>query len=236
MKIYLIISFSLVFSGPIITYLFPPLRGLVFHIFLIFVFQAIGSLLLYISFGLFSQHSIWTWIVLFLSFNFYVGSLVFIFFVKRDRKGTSSLVMEDILTQDTSEKIIFKKRNFLWPIILFPYPQGFRSHQALFTGRRFIKDCKFGVGFTEVYLTTKRILAQLLFPKVLIVEILLSDVIEVKYFDEKKDVIEIIYRNSRISPMIKLCAFSGAPTAVSDKILLNLGKDCNIWINKLMQK
>jgi hypothetical protein len=236
MKIYLIISFSLVLIGPIITYLFRSLRGLIFHIFFIFIFQAIGSLLLYISLGLFSQHSIWAWIVLYLSFSFYAGSPIFIYFAKRDSKGTSSLVIEDILSQDASEKVVFKKRNLFWPIILFPYPQGFHSHQAWFTGRRFVKDCKFGAGFTEVYLTTKRILAQLIFPKLLIVEILLSDIIEVKYFDEKRDIIEIAYKNSRISPMIKLCAFSGAPVAVSDKILFNLGKDCNIWINKLMQK
>jgi hypothetical protein len=232
-KVYPIISLSLVLMGPLIAGLFRSSRGLIFHIFFIFLFQGMGSLLLHISFGLFNQHSIWAWIVLYLSFNFYIGSLIFIFFAKRDIKGTSSLVMEDILNQDTSESIVLKKRNLFWPIILFPYSQGSHSHSWYFTGRRFIKDCKFGVGFTKVYLTTKRILVQLLFPKVLIVDILLSDVIKVKYFDEKKDIIEIAYKNSKISPMTKLYAFSGAPIAVSDKILLNLGKDCSIWMNKL---
>jgi len=232
--ILIIIPFALIIIGPAIACIFRSLRGLFIHFLFICIFNALGSFCLYTSLELFNQHSFWAWIFLIISIDFYSGIPIILFFAIRDIKGTSPFVMEDLLSQDFSEKIILEKRNLFWPIILFPWFK--HSHTVIFTGKRWLKDITSVMhGFQKIYLTNKRILAQMCLPKFLIIDILLSDIEEVKYFDENKDMLLITYKNSRMSPYTKLF-FRRTPPVISNKLLLNLGEDSEIWMDKLIQK
>ena len=117
--------------------------------------------------------------------------------------------------------------------MLFPTAEGDGS--TLFTGRRFRRDVRAAAGWAEVCLTNRRLLVQLLSPKVLIVEIALPDVRAVGLADggAAPDLREVVYADARVGGLTRLAAFTGAPAALPDRLLLSLGGETAGWLRDL---
>jgi len=123
---------------------------------------------------------------------------------------------------------MLKKARFIWPIVLFPYHE--RSHTATFTGRRFIRDVRFGVSFARLYLSDRRLCCRLIFPPLLIFEVELSDVLSISKRDK---IIEVRFSRARLGWLTRF-ALSNDPAIPHDLLLLNLEDECDKWYNELI--
>lgn len=231
MRTYAFVSLLLAVVMPMTVLLHRPWRELFIHVGLIGFFHAMGALALWVGLNVFRLESaFWAWVLFAVSFNFYIGAVFFASLIRPHRADASISIMEDIRCQDPTEEILVEKRRGLWPLVLFPARPG--AHTALFTGRRWVNGMKAGFGFSRLYLTNKRLLAQLVFPRVVIIDIKRADIGSVGFVDRQKDLIGIRYSKSRISAMTKLLVFSGT-AGVRDLLLLNVGEDGQRWLAAL---
>jgi hypothetical protein len=223
MRAYLAVSIFLILLLPLIASYIRSLRGQVLHIGFLAFFHAIGAVLLSLGFSLLDNHRLVGWVGLFLALDFYAGALLFLYFAKRDADGASCLVLEDIIREHPTERIVLSGRRLLWPIVMFPTGSGRRM--ATFTGRYWVRGIKTASSFAQATLTTQRLLVQLLFPKVPIIDIPLKGIKDVAWFDQRRDTIQVRYATGRYSALTKLLAFSGGPKALQDTVLLVLNTD-----------
>ncbi|MBI4341779.1 MAG: hypothetical protein HY599_00255, partial [Candidatus Omnitrophica bacterium] len=176
------------------------------------------------------QEPFWAWGFSAISGALYLSATSFAVLANRHRRDTSSLVMRDLARRNPEERVLLEATQIVWPLVLFPALRG--SHSRSFTGRRWIPGIKAGFGLSRLYLTDKRLLAQLLVPPVLIFDIDREDVRSAGYVDRERDLVGVRYAAGRISPMTKLLAFTGLP-ASRDMVFLNLGADSQRWLNAL---
>lgn len=127
-------------------------------------------------------------------------------------------------------KIILKKSSRFWPIVLFPHYQ--KSHTAAYTGRRFLKDVKFSLGFATIVLTEQWLRCRLIFPRFLMLEVQLRNILRLTRLEGKEEILEIRFSESRLGWLTRF-ALSGAPAVPRDRILLNLGTDTGKWFQEL---
>lgn len=127
-------------------------------------------------------------------------------------------------------KIILKKTSHFWPIVLFPHYQ--KSHATAYTGRRFLKDIKFSVGFATIVLTNQWLRCHLIFPRFLVLEVQLRDILHLTRLEGKEGILEIRFSERRLGWLTRF-ALSGDPAVPRDRILLNLGKEADRWFQEL---
>ncbi len=128
-----------------------------------------------------------------------------------------------------SKEASLKKTSLIWPIVLFPYHD--RSHTSAYTGRRFIKDIKFSVSCATLFLTEKKLYCRLIFPHLLIFEIDTADITSAS-MDDKKEVLEIRFTNATFGWLTRF-ALSGDSAIPRDRLFLNLGDECEAWLERL---
>jgi hypothetical protein len=235
MDLYLTASLALAVAGPAVAASVRGLRPVAPHAFLACSCHAAGASLLYLGFEPAVRQAGWGWPVLLpLSSGVYAGALALLLFAARDLRRPDGRTLEGFLRRDPTERVIRRTRRLLWPAVLFPTARGDGS--TLFTGRRFRRDVRAAAGWAEVCLTNRRLLAQLLSPKVLIVEIALPDIRAVGFADGDggaAGLLEVVYADARVGGLTRLAAFTGAPAALPDRLLLGLGGEAAGWLRDL---
>ena len=232
MTSYVFYSLGLVFVLPLAVLLTPSFRGLFVHVGLTAFFHAMGALALSLALDLL-RGGIPVWAVGFsaISAILYLSATMLIVRANHHRKDASGMVIEQLMRRHPEERILLQAKRILWPLVLFPASRG-GSYARSFSGRRWIARIKAGFGFSKLYLTDKHLLAQLMFPPVLIITIDRQHLRSAGYVDHERDVIGIRYSGARMSPMTKLLAFSGTP-ANRDLLFLNLGAESGRWLAAL---
>ena len=231
MTSYVFISLGLVFVVPLAVLLTPSFKGLFVHACLTCFFHAMGALSLSLGLTLRSRQAIfWDWTFFGVSLALYLGTVLFLFMTVEHYQGTSSCGMEEIRRQHPDERVLLETKRVVWPLVLFPASRGVPAQS--FTGRRWVSGIKASFGLSKLYLTDKRLLAQLVFPNVLIIDIERSDLGRVGFVDRERDLLGVRYVKSRVSPITKLLVFSGSP-ASRDTVFLNLGHESQRWLNAL---
>ncbi len=128
---------------------------------------------------------------------------------------------------------ILKKTKPGWPIIMFPYYK--RSHTLVYTGKEWVKDVKFSVGFATLCLTERILCCKLIFPPILILEIELSDITSISKLKDKYGILEI--RFSRATKgLLSRFVLAGDAAIPRDRALLNLGDELEIWYRELSKR
>ena len=137
-----------------------------------------------------------------------------------------------------NEKILLKRRRYFWPLLMIPYFKG--SHTVEITGIRrrrlkFLKDVKVAQTFCTLFLTSKRLYCELIFPKIFLVEILLSDIRMIKINDKDDEVLEIEFEKCKWSWLLRLFMSGPEGDIPKNKVLLNLGEDIDKWLKSLKE-
>jgi len=127
-------------------------------------------------------------------------------------------------------KIILSKISYLLPIFLFPYYQ--KSHTVAFTGREWVKDVRFGLGFARLSLTETALSCTLIFPPLFLFEIDLSDILDVSKIEGKKGLIEVRFTNAEMGWLTRF-ALSSDPAIPKNRVILNVGDDLESWLREL---
>lgn len=232
MTSYLFISLGLVFVLPIAVLLTPLFRGLFVHVCLAAFFHAMGALALALALDLLRGGiPFWAFGFAAISAVLYLSAATLAVLANRHRKDASALGIDALLQRHPEERILLQTQRILWPLVLFPASRG-GSYSKSFSGRRWIGRIKSGFGLTRLYLTDQRLLAQLLFPPVVIIDIDRHHLKSSGYVDHERDLIGIRYTGARMSPMTMLLAFSGTP-ANRDLLFLNLGAESPRWLTAL---
>ena len=129
--------------------------------------------------------------------------------------------------------VVLRKTNLGWPIIMFPYYE--RSHTVEYTGKEWVKDVKFAVGFATLFLTDRMLHCRLVFPRVLILEVELSDITHVSRLKDRHGILEIRFNKAK-NGLLTRFALSGDAAIPKDRVLLNLGDESEIWYHELNKR
>ena len=232
MIVYVICSLTLVFIMPLAVLLTPSFRGLFVHACLAAFFYGMGALALSLALDL-QEAGIpfWSGGFFVVSVALYAGALAIAVLANQHRKDGRAVMIQELLRRNPDERILLQAVRTIWPLVLFPASRGGSSSRA-FTGHRWVVGIKTGVAFSRLYLTNKRLFAQLLFPSIDIIDIDRAHVRSVGYVDRQHDLIGIRYTARRVSPLTKLLAFTGTP-ASSDLLFLNVGAESQRWLEAL---
>ena len=230
---YVICSLSLVFIVPLVVMLTPSFRGLFVHACLLAFFHGMGALSLSLAIDLWHGGILfWGGSFFAVSMALYLGAVTIAALANRHRKDGRAVRIQELLRRNPDERILLQTMRMVWPLIMFPASRG-DSSSRIFTGRRWIMGIKTGVAFCRLYLTNKRLFAQMLFPSLDIIDIDRAHVRSVGYVDRQRDLIGIRYTARRVSPLTKLVAFTGTP-ASHDLLFLNVGAESQRWLEALM--
>lgn len=123
-----------------------------------------------------------------------------------------------------------KESKIFWPIVLFPFAID-NAHTRSYTGRCWVKDMKASFSFANLALNDTNLTCRYRLFNLLIFDLSLEDVIEVRKFEDKPGLILIKFRDATFGKLAKF-ALSGQPPGSKDKIIINVKKEQN-WINKL---
>lgn len=233
MTSYVFTALGLVLVVPLAVLVTPSFRGLFVHASLVCFFHAMGACAL--SLGLLlvaSQKLFWAWLFFGVSLALYLGACLLALMAFEHFQGSSAEVITELRRKHPEERVLLEVKRAMWPLVLFPSARG--VHNRLFTGRRWIHGMRAGFGLCALYLTDKRILAQLRMPNVPLIDIERADIGSVGFVDRERDLLGIRYSKSRVSPVTKLLVFSGSP-ASRDLVLLNLGHDSQQWLTALTE-
>lgn len=128
---------------------------------------------------------------------------------------------------------ILKKTKLGWPIIMFPYYE--KSHTVVYTGKEWLKDVKFTVGFATLCLTDRILYCRLIFPPILILKIELADVTSVSRLKGKHGILEVKFSRARKGWLTRF-ALRGGAAIPGDRALLNLGDESETWYRQLSKR
>ena len=123
-----------------------------------------------------------------------------------------------------------RESKIFWPLVLFPFAIE-NAHTRSYTGRCWVKDIKASFSFADIILTDTKLICRYRILRLLIFDISLQDIDEVKNLEDKPGLILIKYRSAIFGKLAKL-ALSGQPAGSENQILINV-MDEQRWLNKL---
>jgi hypothetical protein len=123
-----------------------------------------------------------------------------------------------------------RESKIFWPLVLFPFAID-NAHKRSYTGRCWIKDIKASFSFANIILTNTNLICRFRMLRLLIFDVSLQDIDEVKNLEDKPDLIQIKYRSAIFGKLTKL-ALSGQPAGSKNQIILNV-MDEQKWLNNL---
>jgi hypothetical protein len=123
-----------------------------------------------------------------------------------------------------------RESKFFWPLVLFPFAID-NAHTRSYTGRCWVKDIKASFSFADIILTDTKLICRYRILRLLIFDVSLQDIDEVKNLEDKPGLILIKYRSAIFGKLAKL-ALSGQPAGSENQIIINV-MDEQRWLNKL---
>ncbi|PIE55372.1 MAG: hypothetical protein CSA35_01190 [Dethiosulfovibrio peptidovorans] len=194
------------------------LRCILFHIYIILtcIWAAIG--LYFLGSYLSTKNSLLGSLIFFISFDFFLGALLWIYFTYRDSQGTNMKNIKEILSKNQRECIITRKNKILGPLLLIPRKS--KSYTWTFIGRQPIKNIC-GFNFASLFITNERIFIQSILFGMPLLEIHMQDIEEVRLHDSFQGIITLEITKSSAGAYIKLFHHSANIEGV---IYLNVGK------------
>ncbi len=127
-------------------------------------------------------------------------------------------------------KILLSKVSYFWPVALFPYSP--KSHTLQYTGREWVKDVKAAFGFSRLSLTESALCCTFIFPRLLLFEIALLDILNVSKVEGKEGLIEVRFTQAKMGWFVRF-ALSGDPAIPRDRVILNVGESLESWLREL---
>ena len=123
-----------------------------------------------------------------------------------------------------------RESKIFWPLVLFPFAID-NAHTRSYTGRCWVKDIKASFSFADIILTDTNLICRFRLLRLLIFDVSLQDIDEVKYLKDKPGLILIKYRRAIFGKLARL-ALSGQPAGSKKQIIINV-MDEQRWLNKL---
>ena len=123
-----------------------------------------------------------------------------------------------------------RESKIFWPLVLFPFAID-NAHTRSYTGRCWIKDIKASFSFAEIILTDTNLICRFRLLRLLIFDVSLQDIDEVKNLKDKPGLIFIKYRSAIFGKLTKL-ALSGQPAGSKNQIIMNV-RDEQKWLSNL---
>lgn len=123
-----------------------------------------------------------------------------------------------------------RESKIFWPLVLFPFAIE-NAHTRSYTGRCWVKDIKASFSFADIILTDTKLICRYRILRLLIFDVSLQDIDEVKNLEDKPGLIQIKYRSAILGKLAKL-ALSGQPAGSKNQIIINV-MDEQRWLNKL---
>jgi hypothetical protein len=102
-----------------------------------------------------------------------------------------------------------RESKIFWPLVLFPFAIE-NAHTGSYTGRCWVKDIKASFSFADIILTDTKLICRYRILRLLIFDVSLQDIDEVKNLEDKPGLIQIKYRSAIFGKLAKL-ALSGQP-------------------------
>ncbi|PIE03067.1 MAG: hypothetical protein CSA81_03950 [Acidobacteria bacterium] len=227
----------------VIIYLLAPLfvaskwrrlRGVLFHIFIMLLFTALGSGLLCWGWRLYNDHNLLAGlIVLLISANVFLGVPVFAYLAYRDSRDTISDNIQTILNSNRDEHLALSIRK-MWSALLL-IPKASDSHQLVFSGKHWLKNVN-GFNFARLLVTNKRLFVQSLFFAMPLMDLQIKDIKEVGFHDADRGILKLETAKSTTGAYVKL--FHGK-ASLQGTLYLNVGKhseECRALIEKWIRE
>ena len=123
-----------------------------------------------------------------------------------------------------------RESKIFWPLVLFPFAID-NAHTRSYTGRCWVKDIKASFSFADIILTDTKLICRYRILRLLIFDVSLQDIDEVKNLEDKPGLILIKYRSAIFGMLAKL-ALSGQPAGSENQIIINV-MDEQRWLSKL---
>ena len=123
-----------------------------------------------------------------------------------------------------------RESKIFWPLVLFPFAID-NAHTRSYTGRCWVKDIKASFSFADIILTDRNLICRFRLLRLLIFDVSLQDIDEVKNLEDKPGLILIKYRSAIFEKLTKL-ALSGKPAGSKNQIIINV-MDEQKWLNNL---
>lgn len=123
-----------------------------------------------------------------------------------------------------------RESKIFWPLVLFPFAID-NAHTRSYTGRYWIKDIKASFSFADIILTDTNLICRFRLLRLLIFDVSLQDIDEVKNLKDKPGLILIKYRSAIFGKLTRL-ALSGQPAGSKNQIMMNV-RDEQKWLNNL---
>ena len=123
-----------------------------------------------------------------------------------------------------------RESKIFWPLVLFPFAID-NAHTRSYTGRCWVKDIKASFSFADIILTDTNLICRFRLLRLLIFDVSLQDIDEVKNLKDKPGLILIRYRSAIFGKLTRL-ALSGQPAGSKNEIIMNV-RDEQKWLNNL---
>ena len=123
-----------------------------------------------------------------------------------------------------------RESKIFWPLVLFPFAID-NAHTRSYTGRCWVQDIKASFSFAEITLTDINLICRVRLLRLLIFDVSLQNIDEVKNLEDKPGLILIKYRSAIFGKLTRL-ALSGQPGGSKNQIILNV-RDEQKWLNNL---
>jgi hypothetical protein len=123
-----------------------------------------------------------------------------------------------------------KESKIFWPLVLFPFAID-NAHTRSYTGRCWVKDIKASFSFADIILTDTNLICRFRLLRLLIFDVSLQDIDEVKNLEDKPGLMLIKYRKAIFGKLTKF-ALSGQPAGSKNQIIINV-RDEQKWLNNL---
>lgn len=124
------------------------------------------------------------------------------------------------------------KIGYFWPVAFFPYYP--KSHTLEYTEREWVKDVKASFGLSRLSLTESAPSCTFIFPRLVLFEIALSDILDISKVEGKKGLIQVRFTKAKMSWFTRF-ALSGDPAIPRDRLVLNVGNNLESWLQELQR-
>ena len=123
-----------------------------------------------------------------------------------------------------------RESKIFWPLVLFPFAID-NAHTRSYTGRCWVKDIKASFSFANIILTDTNLICRFRIFNLLIFDVSLQDIDEVRKLEDKPGLILIKYRSAIFGKLTRL-TLSGQPAGSKNEIIMNV-RDEQKWLNNL---
>ena len=122
-----------------------------------------------------------------------------------------------------------RESRIFWPLVLFPYTID-NAHTRTYTVRCWVNDTKPTFSFAAIKLTTTNLTCRWRLFNLLLFDLSLPDIEEVKNIENKPGLIFIRFRSAEFGKLARF-ALSGQPPGSKNQVILNVKSEPG-WLNK----